>query len=91
MRKIYPEALAFCVLWAMLAVGGWSLIGWKTGLALSAGLFFLILPVSAVILSRTGNFTLERAVRWGILAAAVIALVFFADLYGSSDFKLPPS
>jgi uncharacterized membrane protein (DUF2068 family) len=90
MRKIYPEALAFCVLWALLAVGGWSLIGWKTGLALSAGLFFLILPVSALILSKTGNFALERGIRWGILAVAVIALVFFADLYGTSGFKLAP-
>jgi hypothetical protein len=89
MRKIYPEALVFCILWALLAVGGWALIGWKTGIALSVGLLLVIMPVSAVILSRTGNFRLERIVRWGLLFAATIALVFFADLYGTSGYKVP--
>ena len=90
MPKLYPEALAFCLLWAALAVGGWSLIGWKTGIGLSVGLFLVLLPASAIILSRTGNFALERGVRWGILLVATIALVFFADLYGGTDAKLPP-
>jgi hypothetical protein len=38
------------------------------------------MPASAIILSKTGNFALERGVRWGILALAALALFSFADL-----------
>jgi len=38
------------------------------------------MPTSAILLSRTGNFRLERAVRWAILAVAAIAILSFADL-----------
>jgi hypothetical protein len=82
MPKIYPEALLFCVLWAALAIWGGLELGWKAGAALTLGLFILIMPSSAVILSRTGSFTLERAVRWGILAAAALVLVSMVDLAG---------
>ena len=75
MPKLYPEALFFCLVWVALAVVGWSLYDWHAGLALSVGLFLIIMPASAVTLSRTGSFALERAVRWGILAAAAIVLV----------------
>jgi hypothetical protein len=80
--KIYPEALLFCVLWVALAVAGWSLLGLTAGLALSVGLFLVIMPVSAITLSRTGSFALERALRWGILAVAALALFSLADLGG---------
>jgi hypothetical protein len=76
MPKLYPEALAFCVLWAVLAFAGFAWLGIRGGLALTIGLFLIVMPASAVTLSRTGNFALERGVRWGILAAA--ALVTFA-------------
>ena len=80
MPRLYPEALAFCIVWAGLAIYGGLAMGWKAGAALTLGLFILIMPTSAFLLSRTGNFALERAVRWGLLAVA--ALVFFsvADL-----------
>ena len=80
MPKLYPEALAFCILWAVLAIYGGLELGWKAGAALTLGLFILIMPTSALILSRTGNFAVERGVRWGILTVA--ALIFFsvADL-----------
>ena len=74
MPKLYPEALAFCVLWAALAVAGWSWLGWKAGVALSIGLFLVVMPASAVILSRTSNFGLERGVRWAILLLAAAAV-----------------
>jgi hypothetical protein len=43
------------------------------------GLFLIVFPASALILSRTGNFRLERGVRWAILAAAALALASFVD------------
>jgi hypothetical protein len=76
MPRLYPEALLFCLLWAALAIYGGLEVGWKAGAALTLGLFILIMPASALILSRTGNFALERGVRWAILVVA--ALVFFS-------------
>ena len=80
MPKLYPGALLFCVLWAALAIWGGLELGWKAGAALTLGLFILIMPASALILSRTGSFQAERAVRWGILAAAAIVLCSMVDL-----------
>ena len=80
--KIYPEALLYCLLWIALALFGLDWFGWKAGLALSIGLFLIVMPASAIILSRTGNFALERNVRWGILAVAAIALFSIVDLAG---------
>ena len=80
MPRLYPEALLFCAVWAALALYGGLQVGWKAGAVLTLGLFILIMPTSALILSRTGNFTLERGVRWGILAVAAIAALSVADL-----------
>lgn len=80
MPRIYPEALAFCAAWAALAIWGGLELGWKAGAALTLGLFILIMPTSAAILSRTGSFKLERGVRWGILAAAAVVLISMVDL-----------
>jgi hypothetical protein len=80
--KVYPEALLYCLLWIALALLGLDRLGWKAGLALSVGLFLVIMPASAIILSRSGNFALERGVRWGILAVAAIALFSIVDLGG---------
>jgi hypothetical protein len=80
MPKLYPEALLFCIVWAALAIYGGLELGWKAGAALTLGLFILIMPTSAFILSRTGSFRLERAVRWGILAAATIVFLSLNDL-----------
>ena len=79
MPKLYPEALLFCALWAALAIWGGLGLGWKAGAALTLGLFILIMPTSAAILSRTGSFKLERGVRWGILAVAAIAVLSIMD------------
>ncbi|MDB5720814.1 MAG: hypothetical protein JWP15_1432 [Alphaproteobacteria bacterium] len=80
MPKIYPEALAYCILWAALAVAGFMLAGWQAGALLSVGLFLIVMPASALVLTRTGNFVAERAVRWGILVVAAILLASFLDL-----------
>lgn len=80
MPRLYPEALLYCVLWAALALWGGLELGWKAGAALTLGLFILIMPTSAAILSRTGSFKLERGVRWGILVAAAIVVISMVDL-----------
>jgi hypothetical protein len=80
MPRLYPEALLFCLLWAALAIAGFSWLGLKAGLALSLGLLVIIMPSSALILSRTGNFALERGVRWAILLVAALATLSLADL-----------
>lgn len=80
MPRIYPEALLYCILWVALALFGLDRLGWKAGLALSVGLFLIVMPASAIILSRTGSFALERGVRWGILVAAAIAIFSLIDL-----------
>jgi hypothetical protein len=80
MPRLYPEALLYCILWAALAIWGGLELGWKAGAALTLGLFILIMPISALILSRTGSFKLERWVRWGILAAAAVVVVSIVDL-----------
>ena len=80
MPRLYPEALLFCLIWAGLALYGGLELGWKAGAALTLGLFILIMPTSAMILSRTGNFALERGVRWGILAVAALVFLSVADI-----------
>ena len=80
MPKIHLEALLFCILWTALAVAGFALVGLKAGLALSVGLFLIVMPSSAIILSRTGDFALERGVRWGIIVVAALVLLSVTDL-----------
>jgi hypothetical protein len=42
--------------------------------------FVIIMPGSALILTRTGKFAAERVVRWGVLAVAAILLASAVDL-----------
>ena len=76
------DALAYCILWAALAIVGYRVGGLKTGLLLSVGLFLLVMPLSALVLTRTGNFSAERTVRWGLLATAGLLLASYADASG---------
>ena len=80
MPKLYPEALLFCILWAALAFFGWSEVDWWAGVALTIGLFVVIMPASALTLSKTGNFAVERGVRWSILVVAALITLALADL-----------
>jgi hypothetical protein len=78
--QLHVEALIFCLAWAALAVAGAFLLSWQAGMALSVGLFLIIMPASALVLSKTSNFALERGVRWGILALAALVLLSFLDV-----------
>lgn len=80
MRRFNLDAFLYCLAWAALAMAAWNVGGLRLGLLLSAGLFLIVMPASALILTRTGNFKAERAVRWGILAVAALALFSFSDL-----------
>ncbi len=82
MRRFNLVAFLYCVAWAALAIAGWNVGGLRLGLLLSAGLFVIVMPLSALILTRTGNFRTERAVRWSILALSALALLSFSDLAG---------
>jgi hypothetical protein len=82
LRRFNLDAFLYCVAWAALAIAGWNVGGLRVGLLLSAGLFVIVMPLSALILTRTGNFRTERAVRWSILALSALALLSFSDLAG---------
>ena len=82
MPRFHAEAFAFCVVWAMAAVGGAMIAGIWAGLFLSAGLLLVLMPVSAAILTRTEDFAIERQVRWGLLATAVIGTLIVHQLPG---------
>ena len=82
MPRLNVDALAYCIVWAALAILAWRLVDHIAGLLASVGLFLIVMPTSAIVLTRTGNFQLERAVRWTILAVAALILFSFADLTG---------
>ena len=73
----HPEAAAFCLAWVAVAAAGFVLQGWLAGVLLSMGMLAILGPTSAMIISRTDDFNLERTVRWSILiaAGAILALV----------------
>lgn len=79
MPKLHLEALLFALVWACLAIYGAAAGGWWAGGLLSAGLFLVIMPVTAIVLSKTGNLAAERQVRWGILALAAVALILWLN------------
>jgi hypothetical protein len=83
MRRPNADALIYCIAWVALAVAGWRYAGLKAGLLLSVGLFLVVMPASALTLSRTGSFAVERAVRWGILILAAVALASYVDVGGT--------
>jgi len=73
----HPEALLFCLAWACVAAAGYILEGWVAGSLLSMGMLAIMMPVSAILITRKEDFALERTVRWSILiaAGAILALV----------------
>jgi hypothetical protein len=80
MPKLYAEPLLFCLAWTALAVAGAVLGGIWAGVVLSLGLVVVLMPASAVILTRTEDFKFERQVRWGILILAGLALLLWLDV-----------
>ena len=74
MPKIYPEPLLFCLAWAALAITAGITGSIWMGILFSAGLALILMPLTATIVNKTGDFTLERQVRWGLLVVAALAL-----------------
>lgn len=74
MPKLHLEPLLFCLAWALLAVAGSVLGSVWAGLVIALGLLTILMPTSAIILTRYEDPALERQVRWGILVIAGLAL-----------------
>lgn len=74
MSKLRLEPLAFCFAWALLAFAASVLGGTWAGLVVALGLLTILMPTSAIILTRYEDEALERQVRWGILVIAALAL-----------------
>ena len=79
MPRLHVEALAFCLAWAAVAILGFVYAGRLAGALLSVGLMLIVMPASALILSKTEDFALERQVRWGILAIAGLTLAIWLN------------
>jgi len=85
MPKLHAEPLIFCLAWAALAFAGAIMGSLWTGILLSAGLAIVLMPLSAAIISKTGNFALERQIRWGLLVLAALALAVGLAVQSSSS------
>jgi hypothetical protein len=77
MPRLHAEALLFCLAWAMLAIAAAIMVSIWMGILFSAGFALILMPLSAIIVSRTESMAIERQVRWGLLllAAAGLAVV----------------
>lgn len=82
MPKLNVDALVFSLAWAALAVFALLRSGYLAGAILSVGLLFVIMPVSSLILDRTGDLGMERLARWGILAGAGMVFGLMQALRG---------
>ena len=83
MPKLYPEPLLFCLAWGALAIAAGIMASIWMGILFSAGLALILMPLSATIITKTENFTLERQVRWGLLLIAALALALWLSLSGA--------
>jgi hypothetical protein len=84
MPKIYPEPLLFCLAWAALAIAAGLMGSIWMGILFSAGLAIVLMPLTATIVTKTGDFTLERQVRWGLLVLAALGLTIWLKLSSAS-------
>lgn len=82
MPKFHPEALLFCLAWAALAIAGAIYGSWWVGVLITLGLLVLVSAASMQIMSQTGDETMERNVRWGILMVTALALFVGLNLFG---------
>jgi hypothetical protein len=85
MPKLYPEPLLFCLAWAALAITAGIMASIWMGILFSGGLALILMPLTATILNKTGDFALERQVRWGLLVVAALALAIWLNLQSSSS------
>jgi hypothetical protein len=82
MPRLHPEALLFCLAWAALAITAAVTASLWIGILFSAGLALILMPLSALVVSRTENLALERQVRWGMLVLAALSLFLYLRLAG---------
>jgi len=75
MSPLNLDALAFAAAWAALALIAGMVGGFYMGGGLALALIVVVMPLSAFILAKTGDFALERKIRWGMFAAAALGLV----------------
>ena len=84
MPKLYPEPLLFCLAWGALAIAAGLMASIWLGILFSAGLALILMPLSAIIMTKTENPALERQARWGLLLLAALALALWLRLAGTS-------
>lgn len=77
MSRLRLDPLLFCLCWALLAVAASVYGGTWAGLAVALGLLLVLMPTSAIILSKYEDETLERQVRWGLLVIAGLLLAVY--------------
>jgi uncharacterized protein (DUF58 family) len=82
MPKIYPEPLLFCLAWAALAITAGIMASIWMGILFSAGLALILMPLTAMVVSKTGDFAVERQVRWGLLVVAALGLTVWLHVSG---------
>ncbi len=84
MPKLHPEPLLFCLAWAALAIWGGMTSIWL-GILLSGGLAVILMPLSAMIITKREDPVLERQVRWGLLVLGALALLVYRLVQSSSS------
>ena len=82
--RLHPEPLLFCLAWAALAIAAGIMASIWMGILFSAGLAIVLMPLTATIVTKTGDFALERQVRWGLLVLAALGLAVWLKLSGVS-------
>jgi uncharacterized protein (DUF58 family) len=84
MPKLHVEPLLFCLAWAALAIAAGTMASIWMGILFSAGLAIVLMPLTATIVTKTGDFALERQVRWGLLVLAALGLAVWLKVSGAS-------
>ena len=84
MPKLHPEPLLFCLAWAALAIAAGIMASIWMGILFSAGLALILMPLTATVLTKTGDFALERQVRWGLLVVAAVVLTIWLNVSSAS-------
>jgi hypothetical protein len=85
MPRLHAEPLLFCLAWAALALAAGLMASIWMGLLFSAGLAIVLMPLTATIVTKTGDFALERQMRWGLLVLAALGLAVWLKISGVSS------
>lgn len=77
MPRFHAEAMLFCLAWTALAISAAVTVSVWMGILFSAGIAVILMPLSAMIVSRTENMAVERQARWGLLVLAALSLSLY--------------